>query len=153
MHRGYFGLHPLRSCLPDQHVNRQKLVVPLAWISKRIGPVIQIHRRTTPHLSRTTHRRWTDWTTPWHPWKRNVRRSWLHHFLGWFSRPLLCTDRLCNSDCFTGRSCRTTFFISTYLRTLCSNGLRSMLLLVVRGPFDLHGWTVHACPGLSDLSS
>ena len=28
MHRGRFGSHPLRPCLPDQHVNRQKLVVP-----------------------------------------------------------------------------------------------------------------------------
>jgi hypothetical protein len=28
MHKGHFGLHPLRPCLPDQHVNRQKLVVP-----------------------------------------------------------------------------------------------------------------------------
>jgi hypothetical protein len=28
MHRGRFGLHPLRSCLPDYPINRQKLVVP-----------------------------------------------------------------------------------------------------------------------------
>jgi hypothetical protein len=28
MHRGRFGSHPLRPCLPDQLVNRQKLVVP-----------------------------------------------------------------------------------------------------------------------------
>jgi hypothetical protein len=40
MHRGRFGLHPLRPCLPDQPVNRQKLMVPPAQISKRIGPLI-----------------------------------------------------------------------------------------------------------------
>jgi hypothetical protein len=28
MHKGRFGSHPLRPCLPDQPVNRQKLVVP-----------------------------------------------------------------------------------------------------------------------------
>jgi hypothetical protein len=44
MDRGRFGLHPLRPCLPDQHVNRQKLVVPPARISKWIEPAIQIHR-------------------------------------------------------------------------------------------------------------
>jgi hypothetical protein len=36
MHRGRFLLHPLRPCLPDQHVNRKKLVVPPARISKQI---------------------------------------------------------------------------------------------------------------------
>jgi hypothetical protein len=28
MHKGRFGSHPLRPCLPDQPVDRQKLVVP-----------------------------------------------------------------------------------------------------------------------------
>jgi hypothetical protein len=53
MHRGYFGSHPLRPCMPNQHVNRQKLAAPLARISKRIEPAIRIHCRTTPHLSST----------------------------------------------------------------------------------------------------
>jgi hypothetical protein len=60
MHGGRFGLHPLRPCLPDQPINRQKRVVPPAQISKQIGPVIRIHRHTTPHMSRTTHRRWIE---------------------------------------------------------------------------------------------
>jgi hypothetical protein len=33
-------MHPLWPCLPDQPINRQKVVVPLAQICKRIGPVI-----------------------------------------------------------------------------------------------------------------
>jgi hypothetical protein len=89
MHIGHFRLHPLRPCLLDQHVNRQKLVVRPARISKRIGLVIQIHCCTAPHLSRITHRRWIDRKAPWHPWRRMTRRSWLHHILGQFSRPLL----------------------------------------------------------------
>jgi hypothetical protein len=38
------------------HVNRQKLWCTLARIRKQIGPAIWIHHRTTPHLSRATHR-------------------------------------------------------------------------------------------------
>jgi hypothetical protein len=42
---------------------------------------------------------------------------------------------------------------STCFKTLWSNSLRSLLLLVVCRPSDLHSRTVRACPGLSGLSA
>jgi hypothetical protein len=111
MHIGHFGLHPLRTCLPDQPVNRQKLVVPLAQISKRIGQVIRIHRCTTPHMSRTTHRRWIEREAPRYPWRRMTRRSWLCYLLGCFSRLLLSHNRLSDFVGFIRQLCGTTFFI------------------------------------------
>jgi hypothetical protein len=36
---------------------------------------------------------------------------------------------------------------SNYLRTLSSDGLRSLLLLIVLGPSSLHGQTIRAYPG------
>jgi hypothetical protein len=105
-----FRLHPLRSCLPDHHVDRQKLMVPPIRISKRIRPIIWIHCRTTSHLSMTTHHRWIDWKTPWHPWRRMTRWSWLHHFLGRFSRPLLLHISLFDFVCFIGWSRGTAIF-------------------------------------------
>jgi hypothetical protein len=152
----------------------KNLWCPLAWISKQI----RSDRRTTSHLSRTKHQRWSDWIAPWHT------RGWpgdLGCTTSWASLDGLCfcTDHPYDSDCFIGRSNGTTFFIylasnwskvgptllsrpdvlelfslpSTYLRMLWSDGLRSLLLLVVRGPSDLHGRTVLACFGLSDLSA
>ena len=172
MHTDYFRLVFLRPCLLDQHVNRQKLMVPPTRISKRIGPIIRIHRRTTPHLSRTTHQRWRDWKAPWHPWRRMTKRSWLCHFLGRFSRPLLShrsffwlclfywlvvwNDRLhifseqpikirANSA-EPAKRLGSVLLPSTCFRELWSDSLRPMLRLVVRGPSDLHCRTVCDCP-------
>jgi hypothetical protein len=112
MHRGRFRLHPLWPCLPDQSINRQKLVVPPAQISKRVGPVIRIHHRTTPHMSRTTHWRWIEREAPRYPWRRMTRQSWLCYLLGHFSR-LLLSHRSPFFDFvgFIGRLCGTAFFI------------------------------------------
>jgi hypothetical protein len=178
MYKGRFILHCLRPCLLDQHVNRQKLVVPLAWISKRIEPAIRIRRHTTPHLSRTTHRRWIDWEAPCHPWRRMTRWFWLCYLLGRFSWLLishgssfwlhlfywsvawndllhLFSKQLIKSRTDSAKSARrlgSVLLPNTCFEMLWSDGLR-LLLLVVWGLFGLHSQTVRACLGLSDLST
>jgi hypothetical protein len=47
----------------------------------------------------------------------------------------------------------SVFLPSTCFRMLWSDGLRSLLLLVVCGQSGLHGHTVCAYPGLSGLSA
>jgi hypothetical protein len=156
----------------------KNLWCPPARISKRIGPVIHIHRHTTPHLSRTTHRRWIDRKTPWHPCRRMTKQSWLHHFLDRFSRPLhshrssfwLClllvgcvewpfhifSKHLIESRANSaelGRRLSSVLLPSICFTMLWSDGLRSLLLLVVSGPSSLHSWTVYVCPGLFGLSA
>jgi hypothetical protein len=180
MHRDRFGLQPIRPCLSDQHVNRQKLVVPPARISKQIEPAIRIHRCTTPHLSRTTHRRWIDREAPCHLWKRMTRRSWLRYLLGQFSWPLLShkspfwlrlfywtgvwnslllhvfSKQLIKSRVDSAESARrlgSVLLPNTCFGTLWSDGLRLLLLMVVRRPSDLHSWTVRSFPGLPGLST
>jgi hypothetical protein len=69
--------------------------------------------------------------------------------LGQFSCSLLCTDRLFDSNCFTGRSCGTTFFI--YLASNWSKIVSTMLsqqdvlelfcfLVPISGRCDLMVW-------------
>jgi hypothetical protein len=110
MERCCFGLPPHQPCLPDQPVNRQKLVVPLGQISKRIGPIIRIHRCTT-HMSRTTHRRWIEREAPRYPWRRMTSDLGCATF--WAILVSFCfhTDCLFDFVGFIGRLCGTTFFI------------------------------------------
>jgi hypothetical protein len=51
------------------------------------------------------------------------------------------------------RCLRSILFPSTCFRMLWSDRLRSLLLLVFRGPSVLHNQIVYACPGLSSLSA
>jgi hypothetical protein len=109
-----------------------------------------------------------------------TKRVWLHHFLGRFSQPLLLhkspfwlwffywsvewsiflinvfSKQLIKSRVYSiepARRLGRVLLPSTYLRTLWSNSLRSMLLLVVCIPSCLRSRTVHACLGLPDLSA
>ena len=94
-----------------------------------------------------------------------TKRSWLHHFFGRFSRPLLLhispfllcsfywwvmwnglllnifSKKLIKSRIDFAKLARrleSVLLPSTYSRTLWSDDLRSLLLLVVCGPSDLH---------------
>jgi hypothetical protein len=72
----------ISDCIPFGHVFLinmsigKNLWCPPTRISKRIGSVIRIHCRTTPHLSKTIHQRWIDRKAPCHHRRRMTRRSW-----------------------------------------------------------------------------
>jgi hypothetical protein len=101
-----------------------------------------------------------------------IRRAWLHHILGQFSRPLLshrshfllylfywavmCNVLLLHISSKQLIKCRadsaeparhhgSVLLPSTCFRMLWSDGLRPLLLLVVCGPSSVHSRTVRAC--------
>jgi hypothetical protein len=179
MHRGHLGLHLLHPYPPNHHVNKQKLVVPPARISKRNRQVIQIHYRTMPHLSRTTHQQWVDSKVPQHLRRWMSRRPWLHHFLGQFSRSLPLHRSPLWLWLFYGPVVRNDFpFIyltrswskvgptlssrPDVLKVFCFlvptlgmwfDGLRSLMLLVICEPSGLYSRTACVSSILFDLSA
>jgi hypothetical protein len=74
---------------------------------------------------------------------------WNNLLLYMFSKQLI-KSRVDSTE--PGKCLGSILLPSTCFRTLWSDDLRLLLLLVVCGPSGLHSRIVHVCPGLSSLS-
>jgi hypothetical protein len=156
MHRGRSGSHPLQPCLPDQPVNRQKLVVPLAmftdWASNtNSSPYHPTHEQditsAMDRMGRTMLSSEED--------DKAILVVLLYWPVVWNGLLRIFSKQLTKSRPDSTKSFRrlsSILFPNTCFGTLWSGGLR-LLLLTVCGPSDHYSRTVRSCLGLFGLST